>query len=279
MGFLSDLKADPIGVGSHLVCFPAIADAPVSTKVGELARNGVTFGYHETTPTPWVLSAEPDRKFGCAQLNLDLVQSAAGRKDPCYYLPWGENQVYRLKPSLREPIDIFFTAPLNGCVIIVEGTPTAPIIYHANAMGIHSDSSPLADPQVPEAVALRQIEDRNNAMYAAYRSFPGLTSFSDSQSAGSVTALEYGVLVGRPSEDAEKRALRSNLQQPNWLRRAGFSAPPAAVNFRNSSGSVFGVRNRGNWSFYSQKVIDTEKYSMVLSCSEFWPNGFNRPPA
>lgn len=107
---------------------------------------------------------------------IDLVSRPKPNYEPAYWLPWQEDQVYRitLRPSVKvnddqayqhiesiklahdnaqdrmeavqaykqarqdakdiEP-DIFFTAPVNGCSVFVEGPPWQPTVYHANAMG------------------------------------------------------------------------------------------------------------------------------------------------
>jgi hypothetical protein len=56
-----------------------------------------------------------------------------GQKEPkkTYLLPYKTDEIIWMR--LVEQADIFFTATLTGCTIFIEGDPTSPWIYHANA--------------------------------------------------------------------------------------------------------------------------------------------------
>lgn len=203
-----------------------------------------------------------------------------GQSGPsCFYLPWSAHSACRLSLKGKHSVRLFFTAPLDGCSVVIEGPSEQPVVYHANASKVHPDDSPLGDPSVAELRALQLLEDRNAAMFSACRAFPGsLDSFSDAMNAGAVTPLEYGVLIGRPSEAAERRALESNWRQPQWRARTGWAKEPSDWAFHKSWGAVFGVRSlAGQWAFYRQKVVELKEGAFVLSCQEFWPSGFRRP--
>lgn len=254
----NDLDVNEVGsyrpAGSQAIKLFEVGAAPLVFKDGGIAYGAATFR----------LQRRPKSQVGSAVTAC--------------YLPWGAHEAYRLSlKKIDDAIVLFFTAPLDGCAVVVEGTPEAPVVYHTNANGVEPDESPLGDPGVLEMVALKLLDKRNAAMFAAYRAFPGdLDSFSDAMQSGAITPLEYGVLIGRPSEQQEKAALLKNLELPGWFARTGWKTKPKDLKFYKSTGAVFGVRKKASWAFYQQKIMDLQEGTFVLSCGEFWPRGFRR---
>jgi hypothetical protein len=177
--------------------------------------------------------------------------------------------------------------------VIVEGVTFMPSVYHANAASELEAYSPIADKSMVEPVALRVVEERNALMFAACKAYPEDTSRSFLGSgrswplvkpAAAVTPLEYAVLIGRPSEEAEKKAARTNpLVEPKLATKKkmlSFQDPPFSPTFVDSRGSVFGVSDdEGNWRFFVQKIVTSDSnHDVVLRCAEFWPGGFARLP-
>lgn len=274
-----DLLADPIGFGSSTAMRAGYSDGDLQvTPAGNYRPTGsVAIQLFEVEAAPVVIK-DGNIQYGAATFRLQQrPKSTVGGVAACY-LPWGAHEAYRVSlKKIDDDIALFFTAPLDGCAVVVEGTPAAPVVYHANANGVDPEASPLGDPDVLEMVAIKQLDKRNAAMFAAYRAFPGdLDSFSDAMKSGAITPLEYGVLIGRPSAQKEKTALLSNLEQPGWFARTGWKTKPKDMKFHKSTGAVFGVRKDGSWSFYQQKIVDLQEGSFVLSCGEFWPRGFRR---
>jgi hypothetical protein len=275
-----DIWADPVGVGSRFALRAGHTDHELPIKaVGEYRPIGCEpIQLFEVCAVPVVLK-QGEAMYGAARFTVRVREkSAVGGDITACYLPWGAHETYRVSlKKIDEKVGLFFTAPLDGCAVIVEGTCEAPVVYHANANGVEPEASPMGDRDVLEPVAIKLLEKRNEAMFAACRAFPGdLDSFSDALNSGAITPLEYGVLIGRPSEQAEKQALRRNLDQPEWFARTGWKTKPQDLTFTKSFGAVFGVRKSGRWTFYRQKIVDLNGSYLVLSCSEFWPSGFRR---
>jgi len=275
-----DLLEDPVGVGSRIAMRAGYSDNDLPVRqVGSYHPAGSTeIKLFDVGAVPLVFK-DGGIAYGAATFRLEQrSKSQVGAAVTACYLPWGPHEAYRISlKKIDDEIRLFFTAPLDGCAVVVEGTPEAPVVYHANASGVEPAASPLSDPAVLEMVALKLLDKRNAAMFAAYRAFPGdLDSFSDAMKSGAITPLEYGVLVGRPSEQREKAALLRNLELPGWFARTGWKAKPKDLTFHKSTGAVFGVRKSGSWAFYQQKIMDLQEGSFVLSCGEFWPRGFRR---
>lgn len=47
-----------------------------------------------------------------------------------YHLPWASNRTYYMRLAGR--YGYFFTAPMNGCAVMIRGSRTEPTVYHAN---------------------------------------------------------------------------------------------------------------------------------------------------
>jgi hypothetical protein len=276
---LRELLEAPLDVGACL----AIRGGqrfPTAKSVGtcRVAKSDTPIELFESSPVPFVL-VDSSIKYGAAELIFGASDKSKAQDSlEGFYLPWAGHSVYRMSLKEEHQPRLFFTAPLDGCAVVIEGTPEKPVIYHANANQVHPDDSPLGDRSLVEPRALSLLEDRNAAMFSAYRAFPGhLDSFSDARNAGAVTPLEYGVLIGRPSEAEERRALERNWQQPQWKTKTRWSKEPSDWTFHKSFGTVFGVRAAsGSWAFFRQKVVELKEGAFVLSCQEFWPSGFRR---
>jgi hypothetical protein len=71
------------------------------------------------------------------------VQAVPSAESPAriYFLPWAKGTIYRirLKPANTEgeKDNLFFTPNLDGCMVSVEGTQDAPVVYHSNASGVN----------------------------------------------------------------------------------------------------------------------------------------------
>ena len=271
------LIKNPLEFGSRHAIRAIAGTLPKSKEVGEYRNGGAPVKQYEVESTPYY----------CESIELSdnlvtfTVEPDGDKKMPCYYLPWGGHRVYRMRLESKTVPRVFFTAPLDGCSVVVEGNVMLPNVYHANACGTLADESPMGDPSCLEKVALHVLTERNKVMFGACESFPAnwnawylqhQRQFPDLiQSAGAVTPLEYGVLIGRASAGQE---LKAALSQPAVARQLMKSQK-----FVKSTGTVFGVLDdEERWHFYMQRVIELESGACaVLRCIEFWPKGFNRP--
>jgi hypothetical protein len=62
--------------------------------------------------------------------SLSVKNSPTGTDGSGTYLPWSENTAYAVQPY--ESSEYMFTAPMDGCCVIVCGKPEAPYLVHAN---------------------------------------------------------------------------------------------------------------------------------------------------
>jgi hypothetical protein len=217
---------------------------------------------------------------------------------PVYYLPWAANTICRmtLKPSKNQKIDkapqIFFTANLNGCQVIVEGPADRPTVYHCNAQQFLGD--PGSDVSMSDKDARQQILLKTMIMELGYKK---MSEQFDKKKKGLVTHVnpkgigqqDYQVLVGRPSADADEKRVLKEIMAEKGLKN--FTENSGIINFEQSRGTVFGVCPNGFlWTFYYQKALCLSTYSKddssgktslkflyeqwhVLECNEFWPHG------
>lgn len=270
------LIKDPLAFGSRYSITAVSGDIPKSKKVGEHGGGETSVTLHDQESTPYYATrCELDGNRAIFTVEAD------GDERPCYYLRWGGHQAYRIRLESKTVPRVFFTAPLDGCSVVVEGNVMLPNVYHANACKRLEEESPLGDPGCTEKAALYVLTERNKAMFGACEAFPANWNawylqhekeFPDLiKSAGAVTPLEYGVLIDRPSAGKE---LKAALTQPVVAKQLARSKK-----FARSSGTVFGVLDdQEHWHFYMQRVVDLANGDCaVLRCTEFWPTGFNRP--
>jgi len=276
---LAELIAKPLEVGQAWAMNIQLGVAPQCKKLGavglELPRVEI---FDVDSAVEYYAAAKTD-KFGC--LSVTISDEPGEGTEPVYYLPWGEHQAYkvRLASQRRPQPKLFFTANLNGCAVVAEGITLMPSVYHANAMNTLKDYSPVADSSIMEPIALKVIDQRNDVMFEACRSYPEDMSRSFLHSgirwplvkpAGAVTPREYAVLIGRPSQDQEKKAACTNRR----LMGVG------TAKFLSSRGAVFGVADEeGSWKLFVQKIVTLgDGKDAVLRCAEFWPGGFAARP-
>lgn len=197
---------------------------------------------------------------------------------PVYWLPWDENQVYRitLKRSKKLSIfdreervvspNIFFTAALNGCLVHVDGDPWAPTVYHLNATSHPVDKGP---PQYThtEWDFLMKVHHMERQAAAAQMRYPkGRSHYQP----GSVNALQY-----TPHNISERAAIEQHTKAMQKFGTTYKETTPI------NNGIVFGVRNdsTGLWAFYYQSLthylytkndVRFDEWA-VNRCVRFWP--------
>lgn len=278
---LDELLEDPVGIGQQWAILVQRRCDVQATKLGDYSKANPSVALNEVDPTVAYFATAATNEWG--DLEVSVYDEAVEDSVPIYYLPWNEHQVYKVRlASTRSPYPrLFFTDNLNGCAIVAEGITLMPSVYHANALKTLANCSPVADGSLVEKLALSVIDERNDVMFGACRAYPEDLSrkfmFSGRKwdlvsPAGAVTPREYSVLIGRPSENAEKKAAATN---PTLRRLLGTVSPV----FTQSLGTVFGVSDEdGNWRLFVQKIVSTKTRDVVLRCAEFWPGGFARLP-
>jgi hypothetical protein len=240
-----------------------------------------------------------------------------------YYLPWARDQFLRTtlrktrdqalrgtkEAIVQNPAnpaalpaqdtndpDIFFTAAVNGCMVVVEGTRQEPVIYHCNAVStagspmdaaLEDRDAPLAQNRIDQKV--NWMTTRMGAMSTADPKNPkGLAQTAATRKA--TIQSDYMILGGGgkagAGQEAQWATIRSGIARVSGIKRQS----DKRIRIHSSVGTVFGHRNNGLWTFYYQKLVCYQiwrnvgtvftKWQMsqgdlwyVADCREFWPNG------
>jgi hypothetical protein len=247
-----------------------------------------------------------------------------GKVDPpamaMYYLPWSKDQCMRtvlrktrdqsqrgaktaivqnpanpaaLPTQNTNDPDIFFTAGVNGCMVVVEGTREEPVVYHCNAIStagspleaaVTNDDSGLAANRIGQKV--NWMTTRMSAMSTATPKNPkGLVQTAAARKATIQTDYQMLVHNGKvgPGQEPQLASLESGIARTIGIH----GQPNQRIRIQSSQGTVFGHRRNGLWTFYFQKLVCYEvlrnnggKWQRsqsdlwyVADCREFWPNG------
>lgn len=189
------------------------------------------------------------------QLEVSPPQQAGTGEFTAHYLPWGSGDVYRtvLPPRNIQGADgnLFFTANMTGCAVAVAGSPTVPVVYHANAAATLNQ-------------ALNGMADRDKIGWSE---------------ATMVTAIgQFEPPAQTPLDPPMQVLLPSQYLSPD---REGVTTREHLMIMRESRATVFGVRKNGAWTFYYQKGIFTRTLDTNTAAStdqfvveefgELWP--------
>jgi hypothetical protein len=269
-----------------------------------------------------IWSCDLNRQNGMVVLNKRPGQVTAPAM-AIYYLPWAKDQALRttlrktrdqslrgtkaaitqnaanaaaVPPQDTNDPDIFFTAGVNGCMVVVEGTREEPTVYHCNA--ITEAGSPLqaAIDQSDPALAQNRIGQKVNWMStrmsamstAAPKAPKGVAQTAAARKATIQTDYMLLAQGGMLSEgDAPDWArIRSNIARTIGIQKQ----TDKRIRIQKSLGTIFGARRNGMWTFYFQKLVCYEIWKdhgvvskewrmdmgniwYVADCREFWPNG------
>jgi len=250
-----------------------------------------------------------------------------GRVDaPCmamYYLPWARNECMRTvlrrtrnqaQRGAKTPIpanppnnaanppqdtndpDIFFTAGVNGCMVVVEGTREEPVVYHCNAVStagspmdeaVNNRDAGLAQNKIGQKV--NWMTTRMSAMSTAAPKNPKGPVQTAAMRKGTIQT-DYMLLADfdkiGAGEEREWGVIQSNIARSIGLH----GQSDRRIRIEDSLGTVFGARKNGLWTFYFQKLVcygvlrktgrkpnewqqDQSGLWYVADCREFWPNG------
>ncbi len=240
-----------------------------------------------------------------------------------YYLPWAKDQFLRTrlrktrpqaqrnaKPAIAQnppnpaafPVqdtndpDIFFTAGVNGCMVVVEGTREEPVVYHCNA--ISTAGSPMEAAMVGRDAGLAQNRIAAKVNWMSARMGEMATADPKAAKGAVQTAAprkgtiqtDYMILGGAGEAGAGEEDAWSTIRS-NIVRTIGIQKQSdKRVRLQNSVGTIFGHRSNGMWTFYFQKLVcyqiwrdvgkvfrdwqlDQGNLWYVADCREFWPNG------
>lgn len=266
------------------------------TLLSEFVDDPVTFATNRalTIPGPGVTMHFKQKQFQHDQQNVPGLQVAGGERvywfdvdvvkhdrtmaevrlqanydealPAAYWLPWEEDQIIRtaLRPSKKatgslegvDP-DYFFTAPLTGCTVFVEGPRDQPTVYHANARS-HGGSF---DTQLARQQFLELQREKVEEMQRRYSAFSTQqekqprNGGSPGNSGREASMLDY---LSRAHSPAFSEELEEVVSKWTGGKASKIEVVGKKVVITSAEGTVFGVRRHGEWTFYFQKRVRVE---------------------
>lgn len=171
------------------------------------------------------------------------VQAVPSAESPAriYFLPWAKGTIYRirLKPANTEgeKDNLFFTPNLDGCMVSVEGTQDAPVVYHSNASGVNFSAE--------EQLALEDTV-RNPDIENQLKIHKMVTDLHVFKSIPAKKPL-VSTLAAAPRKDFDLFDYDKGSAQT-----VGLDGDDPTMEQDSYYGAVFGVRKNGLWTFYKQ---------------------------
>jgi hypothetical protein len=206
---------------------------------------------------------------------------------PAYYLPWKPDEMMRmkLKPSphhakqeggLTLDPDLFVTAALQGCTVVVTGEPAQPVVYHLNAKSVRGPGGETlgGDDAEFDIAAQAKVTHMRGKFATGQTSFPKEGPKVGGVHQPLVAPTTRGVNVTDYMKGV-KPGLNTVLRD-FYRRRFGATYVNVA-----QFGTVFGIRNGGAWKFYRQTrtrviyraigaTVDAKVWVDPV-CVRFWP--------
>lgn len=169
------------------------------------------------------------------------IGTAAADYIPCYFLPWASNHLTKMQlnpklPASKLDPDLFFTAAINGCSVMVTGDSKAPIITHGGT----SDS--------------RSIPSNDNAFAGgnARQHWKGL--FQNDLAANNINTPIFGIHKDDYINYAFTGTTPEAATYQSFLNSNG--SRHMRIDSVTAEGAVFGLRDAGgDWAFYLQKKV------------------------
>ncbi len=212
-------------------------------------------------------------------------------------------------------VDYFFTAPVDGCTVYIEGDSDAPWVYHANAK--NHGPSPF------DATSMREFREfmtaKSDEMARYYEAFQQHAPKLPGHLGNTKRALGQEHYVGKrakpglfPGETEKelKEIARGIAEVGNKVVALGDK-----LQITKRVGTIFGKRVKGEWEFYAQNRLEVrhvvsdykravakqgyiryglswinpvdyyswwyqssrvEQFSLSMQCEPFWPDGIGR---
>lgn len=189
----------------------------------------------------------------------------------CWFLPWASNHVTKMtippkvppKPgsgpvaAATDP-DIFFTAAINGCSVMVTGDPRTPTIAHGGTTDNRSNLS------------------HEDAFAGGNAKLHWTTLFRQNQQGSGNNGPIYGIHKGDYVNTAQSGTTRAATMYSDYFKNT--PSNNMRVETVLPKGAVFGLRDgTGNWSFYLQKSVSITFTKLVKKKSLL--KGTNYVPA
>jgi hypothetical protein len=198
--------------------------------------------------------------------------------------------------------DVFVTSAVNGCSISVRGSREEPTVYHGNAKSLANTDGKKSPVELAldgkETDAAGLIALKRQDMERMLRSFetndPKLNRLAGAHTTSQskmLTQSNYQMLVASgmqaPSLKNEANRITKDIATQQGAKAKN-------IRLASSSGTVFGIRKAGKWTFYYQKLVKYEHWHDVapwyakanwqrdpahpagihlVEFGEFWPTG------
>jgi len=208
------------------------------------------------------------------QCDIEFSSRSLGEQwFPAYWLPWYANKSYRI--TLKPPKDVslvtsprmFFTGPLDGCMVHVVGDPQAPTVYHSNAVSAMDKYKLPPGDRTAFVGAHHQRALMHDRVSAAERELER----RDLRTLGSVDLFSYAPEQVARSRKREKKEEKARVEH---------DADTADLKY---VGMVIGIRGESSsgWTFYYQaacrltyrKGVHRFVTWSVREFRPFWPVG------
>ena len=206
---------------------------------------------------------------GTGLANLTIYPAGTGIGEPCYWLPWQGDRIFKTKLAdggMGQP-RFFFTAGLSGCSVFIETHNGRTHVYHANAgsAGQYHGVTPLNRHYHPSFTGVRDYKASvMRSDFGELRKDQG----GDFLEVNGSHYLESPLFKGPQQFQRGLRRLayrnahvgRTLLKKSNYVRN---------FHFNEVTGYVFGVWKHGEWRFYRQTVVEYS-YQRRTSVFQAW---------
>ncbi len=189
--------------------------------------------------------SSPENRGLC---KIDIASSQKKDYHPCFWLPWEAGTIIKctLKSKVLDDDDVrvFFTAPVDGCSILIEGPRETPSVYHANAV----DHTVGTDSYTQRRNRTAKIEQRWQNVPLPKRAIPkhlqSKTKYRNQFTGRALHGHHYMKNYLAPTDEPDKLLKESKI-------------PKNKVLIRKYMGTVFGFKdaNTGYWTFYYQRLF------------------------
>lgn len=198
--------------------------------------------------------------------------------------------------------DIFVTSAVNGCSITVRGSQEEPTVYHGNAKSLANTDgkkSPVElalDGKETDAAGLIALkrQDMERMLRTFEHNDPKVDRLAGAHATTQskmLTQSNYQMLV---ASGMQAPSLKTDVKRITQDIATQKGAKAKTIRLASSSGTVFGVRKAGKWTFYYQKLVKYEHWHDVapwyakanwqrdpaqpagihlVEFGEFWPTG------
>ena len=232
---------------------PAVFDKSTNTTRTDdlltVQRREMQIAYTKLQPIAYGVGGNRKNAYQLFFQTKAQVGGGAGDHVPVWFLPWASNRLVSLKipPKIppkpgavakhndpRDP-DIFFTAAINGCSVIVHGDPKTPTISHGGTTD-------------PRSRDFKRDDHFEHGSARMHWSNLHKKHYGDAAGAKGIHTGDYRNTMGLDNtpEAFEHRKFLDDK-----------SGKTLRIDDVVAQGCVFGLRDgAGDWSFYLQKNIE-----------------------